>query len=48
MDAPHNADLAYWEKAERKFHKNAASYIEHILKAASYKEAAVRPSISRL
>ena len=33
----------YREKAWRQLHKNAASNIEQVLEAASYKAAAVRP-----
>ena len=33
----------YGEKAWRQLHKNAASYIEQVMEAASHKAAAVRP-----
>ena len=43
-----DADKAYWEKSRRELHKNATSYIEQILEAASHEIAAVRPPISYL
>ena len=48
MDAPHNADKAYREKARKVLHKNATKHIEKILVATSRKTAAVPPSTSHL
>ena len=38
-----DANKTYGEKTWRQMHKNAASNIEHVLKATPYKAAAVRP-----
>ena len=38
-----DANKTYGEKALRKLHKNAASYIEQVLEGAPHKAAAVRP-----
>ena len=43
-----NANKAYREKARREIDKNATSYIEQILEAASHETAAVQPSASYL
>ena len=43
-----DVDKAYGEEALRQWHKNAASYIEQILKATPLKTAAVRPPTSHL
>ena len=39
----HGRWLRVWRKARHKLHKNAESYIEQILEAASLKTTAVRP-----
>ena len=43
-----DADKTYREKARRKLHKNAASYIEQILEATPNEATAVRPLTSHL
>ena len=43
-----DADQAYGEKAWRQLLKNAASYIEQVLEAASHKAAAVRPPTTHI
>ena len=43
-----NADKTYREKARRKLHQNATSYIEQILNATSREKTAARPLTSRL
>ena len=37
-----DADKAYREKARQELHKNAVSYVEQILEAASHETAAIR------
>ena len=39
-------DYMYREKARLEVHKNATSYIEHILEATSHKTAIVQPPTS--
>ena len=46
MDALHNDNKTYGEKAWRQLHKHAVSNIEQVLEAAPDKVAAVRPPIS--
>ena len=41
-------DEAYREKVKRQLHKNATSYIEQILEAASHKTVAVQTPSSHL
>ena len=36
----------YWEKSKRELHKNATSYMEHILKETSHERAALQPLTS--
>ena len=43
-----DAELAVIEIARREQQENAASYIEQILEAISYKTAAIRPLTSHL
>ena len=41
-----DADKTHWEKARRKWYRNAVSYIEQILKETPHEAIIVRPLTS--